>query len=712
MKNKHGGGMNPLLLLFSLLACGFAAVSCTNDDIPSDSYYTFTGQTIDDYLEGNADFSIYAEFIRNARTDDDGSSLSSLLNSYGYYTCFAPDNEAMTDYLATLECASFAEMQEKYGSQAAQGHGYEGKTKADSIIDVVAKMHVVSSNEAGVAYESKDFSEKLGDLNLLNRVIYISMADDGGYVVNSQAHITERDIECHNGFVHRLDSVVQPSTMKLQEFFAANPRYTIFGRLLVATDLEDRINTVPEDYDYVPDQTDYSDTKGGDDAHDPTVPQKKYFGYTVFVEPDEVYTEKIPAIASATTLEDTLAAVRAYAFDWFSSQYDSDSKEFAEGNTEDWGDPKNYFNRFVAYHVVNKKIDHDDFSRYRVGLITAYNRLYEFYESLAPNQLIEVSAGANGHAWVGGIDPDPDRVVLNPSHQNEEYFNEERDWRRPTVDGPIITGKQLTTENGFFHEISDMLVYPRKEFQTIRFRHDIWTIFDEVMSNNIRYSYYPTGGGGRIIFPEGYLSHIKFKSQGTIFLMITPKSYNGQGVGYGWNGMRGDEAFVYGNYDFVLRLPPVPAGDWEVRLGFTAAEIRGCSQLFLGTDTTNLTVCGIPVDMTQTADKYGFKPDDGTDADYDTDKEMRARGWMKGPNSWLCNNGCTNRTLRQTENDAGTAHSPLRYIMGRIHLDEDGPIYIRARNATTADRVELMMDYFEICPASIYDNPYVNEPRD
>ena len=85
---------------------------------------------------------------------------------------------------------------------------------------------------------------------------------------------------------------------------------------------------------------------------------------------------------------------------------------------------------------------------------------------------------------------------------------------------------------------------------------------------------------------------------------------------------------------------------------------------------------------------------------------------MKGPNSWLCNNGCTNRTLRQTENDAGTAHSPLRYIMGRIHLDEDGPIYIRARNATTADRVELMMDYFEICPASIYDNPYVNEPRD
>ena len=185
MKNKHGGGMNPLLFLFSLLACGFAAVSCTNDDIPSDSYYTFTGQTIDDYLEGNADFSIYAEFIRNARTDDDGSSLSSLLNSYGYYTCFAPDNEAMTDYLATLECASFAEMQEKYGSQAAQGHGYEGKTKADSIIDVVAKMHVVSSNEAGVAYESKDFSEKLGDLNLLNRVIYISMADDGGYVVNS-----------------------------------------------------------------------------------------------------------------------------------------------------------------------------------------------------------------------------------------------------------------------------------------------------------------------------------------------------------------------------------------------------------------------------------------------------------------------------------------------------------------------------------------------
>lgn len=658
--------------------------SCKNDDIPDESYYTFTGETAADYLKNHPEFSLYSEIVSRCKLTSSSSSggaasLEALLSSYGYYTVFAPDNEAINTYL--------------------QKEGLESINQlTDSAMRLIACMHVINSTNNARSYESKYFTRKLADNNMYGKVIYVEAADNN-YEVNGYARIVDRDIEVHNGYIHHIDQVLEPSDKKMDDFFNDNPQYSVFRLALNATGVAERVNTIPEDFDFVKDETDYSEYTMHDRFIE--VPSKRLLYFTCFIEPNSVYEEAIPALQTAQTASDTLRLLQEYALDWFLDAYEgTDEVEAARNGTYPITDERNYFNKFVAYHFVNKKIDRVDFTRYGIGMEPQYARYKEFAETLAPGQMIHMSGGKNGNSL-----EDESILQLNPSPDHEVSSFAQKDWTRPSKDGVILSDRTTETENGFFHEVKSILTYPRKDFMKIRFRFDVSSLFPEIMSNDFRYKYEQQG---RIVFPTGYLSNIDVLSPGTIILMISPnRSASG-----GYNGLQGDEFFAYNTYDFILRLPPVPAGQYEVRLGFSASEARGCAQFYLGTDKDNLTPCGIPVDLTLRANSYGFVDDTGTDEDYEVDKVMRAGGWMKGPDSWRCCNGNSPRSLRATEYPDGTGHSPLRHIMGVVNMDKDGPIYIRARNATTFTKVELMFDYFEICPANIYDNPLRPEPRD
>ncbi len=676
-----------VLLFVVAVGCASALSSCKNDDIPSESYYTFVGETAADYLKNHENFSLYNEIIKRCKlksksSNGERATLNSLLSSYGYYTVFAPDNDAVKAYLHKEGLESVDQM-------------------TDSAISVIGFMHIINSTKNTTAYESKYFVRKIPDENMYGKVIYVEPYNDT-YEINGMSVISERDIEVHNGVVHRLNTVLEPSDKKLSDFFNENPQYSIFRVALNATGVEDRLNTISEDYDFVKDETDYSRYQKHDLHIE--VPLKRLLAFTCFVEPNSVYEEAIPAIKGATTTVDTLKLLQKYALDWFCDAYSDVSAEVdsARNGTYKINDPRNYFNRFVAYHFVNKKIDKVDFSRYKIGMEPMFARLKEYAETLAPNQMVYMSAGKNGNSM-----QDPDLLQLNPSPDNENSTGvSNRDWTYPSKDGVILANTPTKeTASGFFHEINSILTYPRKDFKKMRFRMDISSLFPEIMTNNFRYKYTTQG---RIVFPNGYLSNLKVLSKGTVILMISPNT----NAGGGYNGYEGDEFFAYNSYDFVLRLPPVPAGQYEVRLGFSASNARGCAQFYIGTSEDNLIPTGIPVDLTQTSDKYGFVDDTYTDADYDVDKIMRAGGWMKGPDSWLCSNGKGTRSLRRTEYADGKGHSPLRYIMGVVNLQKDGSVYVRARNATSFEEVELMFDYFEICPANIYDNPLKPEPRD
>ena len=68
-----------------ILAIALSILACT-DEIDKSNRYTFTGETIMDYLLNRSDR--YSHFIEVLRKAD----MLSLLQTYGQYTLFLPDN--------------------------------------------------------------------------------------------------------------------------------------------------------------------------------------------------------------------------------------------------------------------------------------------------------------------------------------------------------------------------------------------------------------------------------------------------------------------------------------------------------------------------------------------------------------------------------------------------------------------------------------------
>ena len=74
-----------LAVLLSIVAC--------SDEIDKSNRYTFTGETVADYLLNRSDR--YSHFISLLKR----AGLFSLLNTYGQYTLFLPDNEAVEKFV-------------------------------------------------------------------------------------------------------------------------------------------------------------------------------------------------------------------------------------------------------------------------------------------------------------------------------------------------------------------------------------------------------------------------------------------------------------------------------------------------------------------------------------------------------------------------------------------------------------------------------------
>ena len=76
------------LLLLTLSSC--------KEDIDESNLYTFTGETIEDYLVNRNDqFSAFNEILTRIGYDK-------ILSAYGKYTCFAPNNEALNSYIDSI----------------------------------------------------------------------------------------------------------------------------------------------------------------------------------------------------------------------------------------------------------------------------------------------------------------------------------------------------------------------------------------------------------------------------------------------------------------------------------------------------------------------------------------------------------------------------------------------------------------------------------
>ena len=81
-------GLGVGLLLLALSSC--------KEKIDESNLYTFTGETIEDYLVNRSEqYSAFNSILSRIGYDK-------VLSAYGKYTCFAPNNESLLAYIDSL----------------------------------------------------------------------------------------------------------------------------------------------------------------------------------------------------------------------------------------------------------------------------------------------------------------------------------------------------------------------------------------------------------------------------------------------------------------------------------------------------------------------------------------------------------------------------------------------------------------------------------
>jgi len=587
----------------------FDGIIMDNDNVGS-AYYTFTGETIASFLQSNASFSEFSQAL-------DTTGVLDLLSTYGTYTCFAPNNEAMRAYYADSGATSMKEF------LAANSSRYK-------ILREMCFYQLIDTK----IYTSNDFPEgRMGEKNMMARYIEISFADmlKTGYImVNSDARILLRDQELHNGVIHVIDRVLVPSNFLLPECVGENPHMKLFTKALYATGVSDRLL-------YYKDES-YKQPKGflGADGKATTkTPDERLYGFTALVEPDSIYLKN--------GIDTTLEALTAYA----KSIYDPIYPQYA--GIDDPTDPNNSLNRFVAYHLLDCALARDEFV-YDVSQ-QENHPMVDYFTTMAPYNLLEVRRDPDQYSTPAfNTVPDADG---NP----ERYIS-------------MLPGSRECL-NGFCHPIDGILVYDQDVIDKVlntRLRIDAYSSCPEMMTKRYRArGRSKEMGDVEMYYPTGYFKNFSYNDDDTKF--HNPAIANGS-VQY-----QGGMFYVRGECDFTHYLPPVPTGNWEIRIG-TKFRGHGIYQIYVD----GMPV-GIPLDLGWGKESQylesamGFVVDtkiieDGQEVwpelrrnglPNDNDKDMRNRGWMKLPDCF--NQVGSTKSAREDQKGA-------RRILGRYYFTE------------------------------------------
>ena len=202
---------NTLFTTFICLGLSFLVTSCFDSDDVGDSYTTFTGQKIADFLKEHR--SEYSEFIYVLEK----AEAWPLMESYGKYTLFVPTNEAMRAYYLEkgdgVNPMDIDTLNAKDLRKLVFYHIIDGETNSDK------------------AYTTFDFEEgAIPTKNMVGRYVIVHFPENAAstaWVVNDEANIVEANGEMINGVVHVIDHVIEGNNDLLPNLIKTNGEYDI-----------------------------------------------------------------------------------------------------------------------------------------------------------------------------------------------------------------------------------------------------------------------------------------------------------------------------------------------------------------------------------------------------------------------------------------------------------------------------------------------------
>lgn len=686
-------------VIVALLPAFMGLTGCS-EDIDESNLYTFTGETIEDYLANREEFENFNYILQRV-------GLDKLLSTYGTYTCFAPKNEAVIEYVDSLWNTTNQEGVEHNGMTQP---GLEGLT--DSLCNDIAKFHL-----ANLKFMAVDMGKNITITSMLGREMNTSTDPaTGNTVVNALSQITSIDNELENGVLHEIDHVLTRSNNKVYGELVKHEYFGCYAKALEATGLVDSLDQRKKDATY-----------GVDMTYNFFVPTECAIGYTLFIEADDVLARA--GVDTAAVRRGDLTSLVAYARQAYehcadpgTGWYDYGMQNNIQVSTgTDYENPWNVLNMFVRYHIVKYKIPYDRL------VFTGLNEVsgagyYEYNETMLPYTLLKVSAdAANSSRYVN--------MWYENSTLNE---NDSLNVDQPSRHSILREGARVLTDNdyqqpinGYIHRISKMLVYDEDVPHGVlneRLRFDDTAFLPEMMSNGFRGAtddYIRTLNGGisgqddeaklggdYIRFPSNYFEYLRIYNGNNTRLYYLPGRNNG------WNNYQKDEFNCAGAYDFSFRLPPVPAGTYELRMGYTANGNRGMMQVFIGRtpDVTKMKAADIPIDMRNvpSASDNNNKANIATgwrlwtnesDKGVQTDKDMHNLGWMRGPLYYGTSSSNPSRTNVQG----------LRRIVVKQQF-EQGDYWVRFKTCLPENTgTQFHLDFIELCPSTVYNHPTMLE---
>ena len=639
-----------------LLFCGVATVftSCVdNDDNVPMNYYSSTKLTAAQFLEERPEQ--FSEFIALLKR----TPYFSMLSTYGTYssagllkyTVFAPTNEGVANYLNRMGYNSIDDI-------------------PAATCDTLVRTHIIKKG----AFFTTDVNEgALPELNMDDSYIVLSSDSDVNnnnriiYYINKNSRIIERDDSVTNGVVHVLDNTISSSSLLLPDKIEEDSILSLFSQALKLTGMCDSLmKNMDESYfcgeDSVNTGTMERCTSGSQQYTRTFWVGKRYFKYTAFVEPDSVYHRY-----GIYTIDD----LKKYAKKIYDETYPEDAGLYDDNPRH----RKNPLNRFVSYHLLNR------IGQYNSWVVSGTIRdrcldtklidPEEYYETMCPGTIMRFAGPASGlYINRRGVGERKERgvfvrgvKVLSPSESG-------------SVDQNAI--------NGVYHYLDDILAYTPEVRDVVlnrRIRIDATVLSPDFMNCNGRGRY-----GEDILtgFKNGYITDW-VTSKETFVGVHSDVDY--------WHSYQANAVCVSGLFDVTFKLPPVPTGTYEIRLGYTPGDERGVVQVYLENEP-----CGIPIDLRV----YGGDPSIGAVADTDdeeenmaNDKAMHNRGYMKSTDVWHPGGG----------DDSMRTLSPLRRILATKNLSENKTYHLRFRQCLDDNTRYWSFDYIELCPKSVYGSP-------
>ena len=694
------------ILLFACIS--ILSFNACKEDIDESNLYTFTGETIEDYLANRSDrFSSFNYILTRIGYDN-------ILSAYGTYTCFAPDNDAIKQYIDSLYNDETQANDNPHNGMTAPG--IEGLT--DSLCKDIALFHLLSTE-----WRSIDMNGDKTIPTMLGRDINTALDSVSATVVlnrETMIRTDAMDVDLENGILHEINHVITRSNRLVSGELADMPGLTIFTDALVQTGLADSLTNQV--------RYDFESKNSGEDAY---WPEECKMGYTIFAETDEV----LNALGINTWQDLAKYAIEQYEHcaeakdpdtrvGWY-DYYRNNNIKVSTGT--DYKNPNNALSMFMRYHIVKYKVAYDKLVYHHDSKAggsdntNAKATRVEYYETMLPYTLLKVTERSSKryiNRWVSNSSLTNKVERLGTDNPNPISFEK--------FAGIEILRDNKQALNGYIHPINDVLVYnwdvPNGALNE-RMRFDFASLFGEMMSNGFRHvnsSVIKAWNGGKtasigdeIRIPSGFFENVVMYSPETTRLTYGPMQ------GSSWYNYQKDEFRCFKQFDFAMRLPPVPDGTYELRIGYTAERKRGMLQFYLGTSSKQIDMkaLDIPLDMRVMPGSYPVSqdltedtpcpytgqvtlkenwsngdPDLTSDKGVKSDANMRNLGYMRGPLAYTGEKGY-----------ARYATKDMRRILVRNRFLQ-GEYWLRFKSVLKFDDSEFHMDYIEFCPANVYNN--------